>query len=54
MKKPVRRDATPARLPQPLDRSALERVTAGHKTVEPIAGVFQNFQSASGDGPIGE
>jgi len=53
MKKPTRRDAKPGLPLQALDRQALERVSAGHKTVDSMAGMFQNFQpdsgSASGD-----
>jgi len=58
MKKAIPREAQPVRpLPirlRALDRSALERVSAGHKVVDPVAGFFQNFQPAGGDGPTGE
>jgi hypothetical protein len=42
MKKPARRD--PKRPLVPLDRAALERVSAGHASVDPIAGTFQVYQ----------
>jgi len=52
VKKPARRDATPVRL-QPLDRAALERVSAGHTQVDPMAGLFQNFQPDGSGGSSG-
>ncbi|HEY0986178.1 MAG TPA: hypothetical protein VGD80_03965 [Kofleriaceae bacterium] len=54
MKKPARRDAKPGYPLQPLDRRALEQVSAGHKTVDRVAGWFRAFQPADGDGPTGE
>ena len=53
MKKPARRDDKPGRL-QPLDRRALEQVSAGHNTVDRVAGWFRAFQPPDGDGPTGE
>jgi hypothetical protein len=44
MKKPMRRDPKLSRLPVALDRVALERVSAGHKTVDPMAAGFRVFQ----------
>jgi hypothetical protein len=52
MKKSIPREAQPVRpLPirvRALDRSALERVSAGHNVVDPMAGFFQNFQPDTG------
>jgi hypothetical protein len=44
MKKQARRDARPSRPPVALDRAALERITAGHKAIDPLAGSFRAFQ----------
>ncbi len=44
MKKPARRDQKPSRPLVPLDRSVLERVSAGHSTMEPVAAGFRVFQ----------
>jgi hypothetical protein len=44
MKKPVRRDPKPSRPLVPLDRAALERVSAGHGIVDPIAGTLQAYR----------
>jgi hypothetical protein len=44
MKKPARRDPKLSRPPVALDRAALERVSAGHSTMEPVAAGFRVFQ----------
>jgi hypothetical protein len=54
MKKPTRRDARPGLPLQALDRQALERVSAGHKSVDPMAGMFQNFQPAGSSDSSGD
>jgi len=46
MKKTARRDAKPSRPPVALDLAALERITAGHRVVDPLAGEFRGFQPA--------
>lgn len=44
MKKPARRDPKLSRPPVALDRAALERVSAGHSTMEPVVAGFRVFQ----------
>jgi hypothetical protein len=49
MKKPARRDQKLSRPLVPLDRSVLERVTAGLKTLDPIAAGYRMSQPDSDD-----
>ena len=49
MKKPAHRDQKPSRPLVPLDRSMLERVSAGHTTMEPFAAGFRVFPPDSDD-----
>jgi hypothetical protein len=44
MKKPARRDPKLSRPPVALDRGALERVSAGHQVVDPLAASWRVFR----------